>query len=105
MAKCKIEFIIASDLEVKDLYIVGNTKELGSWDPKKAVKLSFNADLKSFTLSKMFNLGEVVEYKVLNAKSWDNVEVGMWNEELENHVFAAKKGHKEEHTIGYFKNI
>ena len=105
MAKCKVEFVITSNKELDAVYLVGNAKELGEWNPKKAIKVLFNKEAKAFTLGKMLPANEVIEYKVMANPTWDNVEVGMWGEELENHVFEAKKGHKEVIGVGYFKNI
>ena len=70
----------------KKLYVVGSTKNLGEWNPKNAVLVEEGV------VSKQFAAGEVVEFKVLSAKKWDNVEKGAFGEEVANHSFVAAKG-------------
>lgn len=105
MAKCKVEFVITSNKNLEAVYLVGNLKELGQWNPAKAVKVAYDENAKAYKLSKMLPVNEVVEYKILANPTWDNVEVGMWKEELENHIFEAKKCHVEKVGVGFFKNI
>ena len=50
-----------------------------------------------------FLINENIEYKVLCTKRWDNVEKGIFNEEVENHHFDAEKGHFESIYIHFFK--
>lgn len=87
MAQVKVTFKIHAN--AKDAYIVGSTKNLGEWDAKKAVALTKED---CFTVAKQFEVGSFVEFKVLSAKSFDAVEKGYNNEEVENHSFVASKG-------------
>lgn len=70
----------------KKLYVCGSTKNLGEWNPKNAVLVEDGV------VTKQFAAGEVVEFKVLSAKKWDNVEKGAFGEEVSNHSFVAAKG-------------
>lgn len=83
MAQAKVTINVKANAET--LYIVGSTKNLGNWDAKNAVAL------KDGSVTKMFEEGTKVEFKVLSAKTWDAVEKGVNGEELENHSFVASK--------------
>lgn len=91
MANVKVE-IRVSTTACKDVYIVGSIPSLGAWNPAKAVKLDYNEETGFFTLSKLLPVGELIEFKVLASKSWDNVEKGWYQEEVENHIFTPSKG-------------
>lgn len=83
MAQVTVTIRVKANAE--KIYIVGSTKNLGEWNPKSAV------ELKDGAVSKKFDEGTKVEYKVLSAKTWDAVEKGINGEELENHSFVASK--------------
>lgn len=90
MANTKVTIKVVSNAQ--DLYIVGSTKNLGEWDAAKAVKLEYCAECNAFYTTKMLPAGETVEFKVLTAKDWANVEKGSYGEEVANHSFVAAKG-------------
>ena len=90
MANTKVTIKVVS--KASKLFLVGSTKNLGAWDAKKAVELEYCDKCGAFFTDKLLPAGEVVEFKVLTAKSWDNVEKGAWGEEVANHSFVAEKG-------------
>ena len=52
----------------------------------------------------MLPAGEVVEFKVLTAKDWANVEKGAYGEEVSNHSFVATKGLEVVVEVNNFAN-
>ena len=90
MANTKVSIKVVSN--ASKLYIVGSTKNLGEWDAKKAVSLEYCEKCGAFFTDKLLPAGEVVEFKVLTAKNWANVEKGAYGEEVANHSFVASKG-------------
>lgn len=90
MANTKVSIKVVSN--AKKLYIVGSTKNLGEWNPKKAVELEYCENCKAFYTDKLFPVGENVEFKVLSGKDWEYVEKGAYGEEVENHSFTPSKG-------------
>ena len=103
MANVKVT-IKASANGTDKLYLVGSTANLGSWDPKGAVKMEFCEKCGKFTVAKQFAEGTTVEFKLLKSKSYDGVEKGAWGEELENHSFVASKGLEVEVEVFNFAN-
>ena len=102
MAKyCMVKFYVKTNENVEDIYLVGNTKNMGYWDVKKATKMKRLED-GTFKAMKRYLIDENVEYKVVANKNWENVEKGMFKEEFENHRFSAIKGHYEDIFVHYF---
>ena len=102
MAKyCIVKFSVTTKYPVEEVYLVGNTKNLGNWDTNKGVKMT-KIDDNTFKVSKRFNLGVEVEYKVVATKRWENVEKCIFTEDVENHHFIAEKGHYEDIYIHSF---
>ena len=102
MAKyCMINFTVTTKNATEEVYLIGNTKNLGAWDTKKASKMNKVGE-NTFSLRKRFELGALVEYKVVATKNWDNVEKGIFTEEVENHHFEAVKGHFEDIFVHSF---
>lgn len=94
MAMVTVKFVVNADSN--KLYICGSTANLGSWDAKKAVELTDG------TVSKKFEEGAFVEFKVLSKKAWTNVEKGFNGEEIQNHSFVATKGQVVEVNVAKF---
>ncbi len=94
MANVKVEFIAKVAQDVKEVYLVGSDEKIGSWDPKNAIKMN-NKEKGVFTISKMFEAGDEIEFKFLSSKSYSNVEKGLYLEEIENHKVTAKSGVKK----------
>lgn len=103
--KCKVEFKVNTTKELGSLFILGNLKELGEWNPDGAVELKYNAEKNEYSTSKMLPLGSAVSYKVCAKADWETVEVGYYGEDVANHEFVTAKGHKEVVTVNNFRNI
>lgn len=99
MAKTKV--MIKVNANVEELYLVGSFND---WDVKKADKLTKCAECGAFVANKMVEAGSTVEFKVLTAKDWANVEKGANGEEVQNHSFVAAKGLTVEVTVNNFAN-
>ena len=86
-ATLKIVVRLADDakLDQNEIYLVGNVNKFGSWDLEKAVTLKYVKSLGAYSVSRKFDLGTEVEFKLLNSKSWNNVEKGIFTEEIKNH--------------------
>ncbi|MDE5715792.1 MAG: hypothetical protein K2I42_06620 [Anaeroplasmataceae bacterium] len=91
MANTKVEINIAT-VASKEVYIIGSCMALGNWNPEKAVKLEYLEDKNVFHLSKLLPEGQLIEFKVLADKTWDSVEKGWYEEEVENHILTPHKG-------------
>lgn len=102
MANTKVSIKVVAKAE--KLYIVGSTKNLGEWNPKKAVELEYCDKCNAFYTEKLLPAGEVVEFKVLNGKDWANVEKGTYGEEVANHSFTAQKGLEVVVEVNNFAN-
>ena len=59
MAQVTVTIKVSASAE--KVYICGSTKNLGEWDPKKAV------EVKDGKVNKKFDADSVVEFKVLSA--------------------------------------
>lgn len=99
--KCRVKFVVSTPHPVRRLYICGNTDNLGAWEVKNAKEMHKNGS--SFELTKMFNEGEEVSFKVLEKMNWERVEIGYWYEDVSNHTFTAQKGLVVTLTIPNFK--
>lgn len=104
MANTKVVFNVSANTDAKELYLVGSTAQLGAWDPLKAIKMEYCDCCKKFTVAKMLPAGEAFEFKILNAKSWDNVEKAQCGAEVENHSAVASKGLVVELEVNNFAN-
>lgn len=100
MANTKVEIRVDTTAS-KEVYVCGSTKALGAWDPKHAIKLE-QISATTFSVSKLMATGEVVEFKVLSGKSWDNVEKGSYGEEIQNHLLTPSKGLVEVVVVSKF---
>lgn len=98
---CMVNFTVTTKNATEEVYLVGNTKNLGAWDTLKASKMKKVGE-NTFVLRKRFELCTEVEYKVVAAKTWENVEKGIFTEEVENHHFEAVKGHFEDIYVHSF---
>ena len=85
MLKIVVKLADNAKLDQNELYVVGNHDKLGNWDVEKAIKLRYVKSQNAYSAFRRFPLGTNVEFKVLNAKSWNNVEKGIFTEEIRNH--------------------
>lgn len=88
--KCRVRFVVTTPHAVRKLYICGNTKNLGEWNPVNAKELHKKEN--HFEIVKLFNVGETVSFKILEKMTWERVEIGYWYEEVNNHSFVAQNG-------------
>lgn len=88
----KVTFIVKTPYEVEEVYLCGSSDNLGAWNAKKALKLEYNAEKNEYSVSKLFKVGETVEFKALKAKDWSSVEKDNYNNEVQNRSFTASKG-------------
>ena len=102
MENLKLQLLIYANVETEELYLVGNIKQLGAWDLKKAIKLTLCPKCGKYTVTKMLPKEEVVEFKVCKAQDWKFVEKGIWCEDIENHSFIVEKGLKVEIICHHF---
>lgn len=77
-----------SNQQFDEVFVCGNHKKLGEWNPAKALCVKKNAK-GVLSIDRKFIPGEVIEYKVLNAQDWANVEKGVWGEEVQNHTVTV----------------
>ena len=104
MARVRVKICVAPKTNCEELYIVGSTSSLGYWDVKKATKLTYCEECQKFVVTKFLPAEEVVEFKFITAKDWNNVEKGIWREEISNRTIVPTKGLKLELTIETFNN-
>ncbi|MBQ9124624.1 MAG: hypothetical protein IJY14_02920 [Acholeplasmatales bacterium] len=104
MANVKVQIKVTTSANVNELYLVGNTSNLGEWNAENAVKLTYCDECKAYFTNKMLPAGEQVEFKVLAGKDWAFVEKGGYGEEVSNHVFTVEKGQVVEVVAYSFAN-
>ena len=74
-----------AQLNQNEIYAVGNIAKLGHWDVENAVTLKYVKSLNAYSVRRTIPVGTTVEFKLLNSKSWNNVEKGIFTEEIRNH--------------------
>lgn len=86
--KFKVNFTARLMYEAKNqadnLYIITSYDD---WDLSKAIKMDKHAD-NTFTASKEFDAYTNLEFKICRAQNWENVEKGIWKEEIVNHNYV-----------------
>ncbi len=83
----------------KKLYIITN---LSSWDPSKAIPMKKQKDgsfLANFNVPKNTHL----EFKICKEEAWENVEKGIWKEEIINHYYYVTEDIEVEDLIHNFR--
>lgn len=83
-----------------EVYLCGDSENLGNWNSTKAVKLH-NLGNGKFKIRKRFTLGQVVEFKFLRKPDWHDVEKGMWGEEIPNRVIRV---YEDKHVVATINN-
>ena len=78
-------------LDQNEIYAVGNIAKFGEWDLEKAVTLKYVKSVGGYSVSRKVAVGTNVEFKLLNAKSWNNVEKGIFTEEIKNHTVTVNE--------------
>lgn len=80
-----------AQLNQDEIFAIGNVDKLGNWEVENAVSLKYTKSLGGYSLRRTFNIGTEVEFKLLNAKSWNNVEKGIFTEEIKNHTVTVNE--------------
>lgn len=70
--------------QAEDLFIITS---YSNWDLQQAVKMHKNAD-SSFTASMTFPKNTLLEFKICRSQNWNDVEKGIWKEEIVNHNYV-----------------
>lgn len=78
--------IVNPDLEVNDLFVVGNIALLGMWEPKKGIKMK-KVDKNTYVASVKIPANTHMEFKIVREDSWYGVEKGIFTEEIPNHTY------------------
>ena len=71
--------------QADDLFIVNN---VDNWDFAKAIKMT-KVDDNTFTAYNFFKDGTKLEFKICRKQDWENVEKGIWKEEIVNHHYLV----------------
>ncbi len=69
------------------IYVCGNIKELGEWNPKFAVALKKN-EQGLYQVNKILPENQLIEFKFMEEKDWATVEKGEYDEEIQNHILV-----------------
>ena len=73
-----------AEYQADELYIVTN---YANWDLSKAVKMKRISD-NEFVGVDFYPKGTKLEFKICRARNWENVEKGIWKEEIVNHHYV-----------------
>lgn len=91
-----------SGLDVKNLYVCANIEELGAWDATKAVKME-EIEKNHFCLK--IKLAPChLEFKVLKALDWLEVEKGIFTEEIRNHTYEINADMAIEDLVHHYRD-
>lgn len=82
-----VKLLYCATNEAEDLYIVTNYM---NWDPIFAVKMD-KIDNNLFEANMIFPEGTNLEFKVCRSNSFNDVEKGIWKEEIANHHYLIGK--------------
>ena len=98
--KAHPEFIL--DEKYQQIYLVGNTAELGEWNPENALVVE-RKDSNVFSKTKTFVKGTEIEFKFLLTPSFEKVEVNQYFSEVENRKLVCDKSQTIDLVIENFK--
>ncbi len=87
-----VKFVInlVKQSDVKELYLIGNIAELGSWNPKQGIKLEKIND-KRYETNILIPINTILEFKISKDKTWYGVEKGIFKEEIRNHAYFINR--------------
>ncbi|MDE5855787.1 MAG: hypothetical protein K2H06_01940 [Anaeroplasmataceae bacterium] len=91
--------LYAAEGKAKKLYVVTNTT---GWNVEKAIPMKKNKD-NSFTAVAEFPKGTHLEFKICKDTSWNDVEKGIWKEEIINHYYHLENDRIVEDLIHNFR--
>ena len=99
--KCRVIFYATTPQPADQLYLCGEPHNAGNWDAALAKPMKWTD--KGWRAIKILPVGEVFEFKILRSRSWQDVEKGIWGEEIANHAIVAQKGLVVEMDIPNFR--
>lgn len=91
--------LYAAEGKAKKLYIITNTT---GWNLEKAIPMKKNKD-NSFTAVQEFPKGTHLEFKICKDTTWNDVEKGIWKEEIINHYYHLDQDRMVEDLIHNFR--
>ena len=94
------EFLL--DDKYTEIYLVGNTAELGEWNPENAL-IAKRRKNGSFSRTKFFPVGTEIEFKCLLAKSYAKVEQNQYFCDIQNRKVVCNEGQTIDFIIENFK--
>lgn len=106
LVKVRVYAVVLPQVKNVSLYLVGNTPELGNWDPKAGVKMNQIYD--NFYQVEVALAPTHLEFKIVVASDFKYVEKGIWSEEIVNHHYDASGNMVVEdiiHHIHYEKEL
>lgn len=77
------KLVWCAEYQADDLYIVNN---VDNWDFSKAIKME-KVGTNTFKAINFFKDGTYLEFKICRKQDWNNVEKGIWKEEIVNHHY------------------
>ncbi len=99
--RVKIYAVVLPKNNLDNLYVVGNITKLGNWDPKLGVKMVKVYD-NFYQVSLNIPAGHL-EFKIVGQNAFENVEKGIWVEEIVNHHYEINKTMLIEDIIHSFR--
>ena len=76
--------LYAAKNQAEELYIITNTND---WDVNKALKMNKTSD-NTFEADMFFEKDTYLEFKICRSANWEDVEKGIWKEEIVNHNYV-----------------
>lgn len=85
---CKVNFsarlLFNAEQGAENLFILTN---YANWSPQLALKM-VQEETNLFTCEGVYPKGTKLEFKICRSQSWDDVEKGIWKEEIINHTYV-----------------
>lgn len=87
--------------EAKKLYVITN---YNNWDLDKAIKME-KLSKDEFFAEGYFPAGYELKFKIVKSLNWNDVEKGIWREEIVDHHYTVNENIEVEDLIHSFKNM
>lgn len=97
----KASLVYDAKNKADNLYLVTNYDD---WSFNKAIKMT-KLDDNSFICEKEFQEGYPLEFKIVSDLNWENVEKGIFREEIVNHHYTINNDLEVEDLIHSFRNM
>ncbi|MDE7263843.1 MAG: hypothetical protein K2N64_04205 [Anaeroplasmataceae bacterium] len=99
LVKFHAKTLFMAEHQADKLFIITNTND---WKVEKGIPMKKGKD-GSFTATAEFPKNTHLEFKICKAKSWQDVEKGIWKEELINHYYYLEEDVEIEDLIHNFR--